>query len=585
MRPLAAGLLATVLIMNPSSARQAALEYPRPGDRPAGNPHATRSVVMGRHGMIATSQPLASAAGLNVLQSGGNAIDAAIAAASVLAVVEPTMTGIGGDLFAIVYDGKTKTLRGLNASGRSPYAATPEAFAARRLTVIPASGVHSVTVPGVVDGWSTLLSAYGTMPLSRLLAPAIDYARNGYAVSEIISEQWEASAGKLAADPAAARTFLPHGRAPRPGDVFANPNLARTLQQIASGGRDAFYKGPIAAAIVADMKRRGSLLDNRDFSDHTSDWVVPISTSYRGYSVYELPPNTQGFVTLEMLNILEGFDIKSLGHNSAEYLHLLVEAKRIAFADRAAYLADPDFVPPAVLTTLISKDYAAARRKEINPAHAAQGYGPAAIKGASSRPGSSPSRDERAANLTGHDRGDTIYMTVADGNGNIVSLIQSLFSEFGSGIVAGETGIALHNRGALFNLTSGHPDRIGPHKRPMHTLVPAFVMKDGRPWVSFGVMGGDHQAQGHTQVLVNLIDFGMNIQEAGEAARVHHGNGGLDVESAVPQSARAGLAQRGHHVSESIGAYGGFQGILIDPLTGVLMGGSDPRKDGLAIGY
>jgi gamma-glutamyltranspeptidase/glutathione hydrolase len=595
MRPLAASLLASVLIMNASSAQQAGVDYPRPGDRPAGNPHSTRSVVMGRHGMIATSQPLASAAGLNVLQSGGNAIDAAIAAASVLAVVEPTMTGIGGDLFAIVYDAKTKTLRGLNASGRSAYAATPEAFAARKLTTIPGGGVYSVTVPGVIDGWSALLSAYGTMPLSRLLAPAIDYARNGYAVSEIISEQWEASAGKLAADPAAARTFLPHGHAPRPGELFANPNLAATLEQIATGGRDAFYKGPIAAAIVADMKRRGGLLDNRDFSEHTSDWVTPISTSYRGYDVYELPPNTQGFVTLEMLNILEGFDVKSLGHNSADYLHLLVEAKRIAFADRAAYLADPDFVPPAVLATLISKDYAAARRKEINPAHAAPGYAPGSIKRVGSRPsaaaglgtpgdlGSSP--DERAANLTGHDRGDTIYMTVADGNGNVVSLIQSLYSEFGSGIVAGETGIALHNRGALFNLTSGHPDRIAPHKRPMHTLVPAFVMKDGRPWVSFGVMGGDHQAQGHTQVLVNLIDFGMNIQEAGEAARVHHGNGGLAVESAVPQSVRAGLAQRGHDVSESIGAYGGFQGILIDPQTGVLMGGSDPRKDGLAIGY
>ena len=337
---------------------------------PGRQSHSTRSVVMGRHGMIATSQPLASAAGLKVLQDGGNAIDAAVAAAAVLAVVEPTMTGIGGDLFAIVYDAKTKTLRGLNASGRSAYAATPEAFAARRLATIPASGVYSVTVPGVVDGWDALLSAYGTMPLSRLLVPAIDYAANGYAVSEIISGQWEGAAGKLAADPAAARTFLPRGRAPRPGEIFANPNLAATLQQIASGGRDAFYKGPIARAIVADMKKRDGLLDERDFAEHKADWVEPISTTYRGYDVYEMPPNTQGFVVLEMLNILEGFDLKSLGHNSAEYLHLLVEAKRIAFADRAAYLADPDFVPPAVLRTLISKEYAAARRKEINPARA-----------------------------------------------------------------------------------------------------------------------------------------------------------------------------------------------------------------------
>jgi gamma-glutamyltranspeptidase / glutathione hydrolase len=581
MRPLALGILASILLMNASSAQQARVAPPRPGDRPAANPHSTRSVVMGRHGMIATSQPLASAAGLKVLQEGGNAIDAAVAAAAVLAVVEPTMTGIGGDLFAIVYDAKTKTLRGLNASGRSAYAATPEAFAARRLPAIPGDGVHSVTVPGVVDGWDALLSAHGTMPLSRLLVPAIDYAANGYAVSEIISRQWDGAAGKLAADPAAARTFLPRGRAPQPGEIFANPNLAATLRLIASGGRDAFYQGPIAAAIAEDMRTRGGLLDERDFREHASDWVQPISTSYRGYDVYEMPPNTQGFVPLEMLNILEGFDLKSLGHNSAEYLHLLVEAKRIAFADRAAYLADPDFVPPAVLRTLLSKDYAAARRKEIDPARAAIGYAPGSIDGVAI----GPHDRENHANLTGRDRGDTIYLTAADGNGNVVSLIQSLFSEFGSGIVAGETGIALHNRGALFTLAPGHPDRIAPHKRPFHTLIPAFVMKDGKPWMSFGVMGGDHQAQGHTQVLVNLIDFGMNVQEAGEAARVHHGANGLLVESAVPQPARAGLARRGHRVSESIGAYGGFQGILIDPQSGVLMGGSDPRKDGVAIGF
>jgi gamma-glutamyltranspeptidase/glutathione hydrolase len=282
-----------------------------------------------------------------------------------------------------------------------------------------------------------------------------------------------------------------------------------------------------------------------------------------------------------MLNILEGFDLKALGHNSAEYLHLLVEAKRIAFADRAAYLADPDSVPAAVLRTLISKDYAAARRREINPARASRGYRPADIAGAAPNAGAS----EPNANLTGRDHGDTIYLTVADGSGNVVSLIQSLFSEFGSGIVAGETGIALHNRGALFTLEPGHPDRIAPHKRPMHTLVPAFVVKDGKPWLSFGVMGGDHQAQGHTQVLVNLIDFGMNVQEAGEAARINHGSSGLNVESAVSKAARLGLTRRGHQVTEVVGAYGGFQGIMIDSQTGVLMGGSDPRKDGLAIGY
>jgi gamma-glutamyltranspeptidase/glutathione hydrolase len=555
-----------------------------PGDRPAANSRATRSVVLGRRGMIATSQPLASAAGLKALQDGGNAIDAAITAAAVLAVVEPTMNGIGGDLFAIVYDAKTKTLRGLNASGRSAYAATPEAFAARHLTQIPNSGVYSISVPGVVDGWATLLSTYGSIPFARALAPAIGYARDGYAVSEIIADQWKATEQKLSADSAAAATFLVNGRAPRPGDVFANPKLAATLETIAGGGRDAFYKGPIAAAIAADMKKRDGLLDARDFADHKSDWVQPISTTYRGYDVFELPPNTQGFVALEMLNILEGFDLKSMGAGSADYIHTLVEAKRIAFADRAAYLADPEFVPPSVLKTLISKEYAALRRKEIDPAHAAAGYKPAAIKSETS---TGPQAEREAVqNLTGRDLGDTIYMTCADGNGNVVSLIQSLFSDFGSGIVAGDTGIVLQNRGALFNLTPGHPDRIAPHKRPLHTLVPAFVMKDGKPWLSFGVMGGDHQAQGHVQVLANLIDFGMNVQEAGEAARVNHGSNGLQLESAFPETVRRSLTVRGHVIaSNGAGSFGGFQGILIDPRTGVLMGGSDPRKDGLAIGF
>jgi gamma-glutamyltranspeptidase / glutathione hydrolase len=570
-----AGALSAATLMMTMTNAQA------PGDRNAPNPHATRSVVMGRHGMIATSQPLASAAGLKVLQDGGNAVDAAIAAAAVLAVVEPTMNGVGGDLFAIVYDAKTRKLHALNSSGRSGYAATPAAFATRQLTRIPNAGVYSVSVPGTVDGWATLLAAHGTLPLGRLLGPAIGYAKDGFAVSEIISEQWKGTEAKLAADPAAAATFLPNGHAPRPGEVFANPKLGATLQQIADGGRDAFYKGPIAAAIVADMKKRDGLLDARDFAEQRADWVEPISTSYRGYDVYELPPNTQGFVVLEMLNILEGYDLRAMRAGSADYLHLLVEAKRIAFADRAAYLADPDFVAPAVLKTLISKDYAAARRKEIDPARAAHEYRPGAIKGAS--PSAGP---EAAANLTGRDRGDTIYMTCVDGQGNAISLIQSLFSDFGSGIVAGDTGIVLQNRGALFTLAPGHPDQIAPHKRPMHTLVPAFVMKDGKPWLSFGVMGGDHQAQGHVQVLANLIDFGLNIQEAGEAARANHGANGVQLESAIPDAVRQALAARGHTiVPNTAGAFGGFQGILIDPRTGVLMGGSDPRKDGVAIGY
>jgi gamma-glutamyltranspeptidase/glutathione hydrolase len=556
---------------------------PLPGDRPASNIHATRSVVMGRNGMIATSQPLASAAGLKVLHDGGNAIDAAVTAAAVLGVVEPSMTGIGGDLFAIIYDAKTKTLHALNGSGRSAYAATPEAFRARKLTRIPESGVLSVTVPGVVDGWSNLLSTYGTTTLALALAPAIGYAKSGYPVSEIVSGQWKGSEPRLVADPTAAATFLPGGRAPRPGEIVANPHLAATLETIASGGRDAFYKGSIAAAIVADMKKRNGLLDARDFADHHADPIDPISTNYRGYDVYELPPNTQGFVVLEMLNILEGFDVESMGYNTAEYLHALVEAKRIAFADRAAYLGDSDSVPPSVLKTLISKEYAAMRRKDINPGRAAERYTPGAMGGTALTV--KPARAEADQNLAGQNRGDTIYMTAADGRGNMISLIQSIFADFGSGIVAGDTGIVLHNRGSLFSLTPGSPDLRAPHRRPPHTLIPAFIMKDGKPWLSFGVMGADHQSQGQVQVVANLVDFGMNVQEAGEAARVNHSSNGVAVESAVPAATRAGLEQRGHHVTRSAGAFGGFQGIMIDARTGVLMGGSDPRKDGLAIGY
>jgi gamma-glutamyltranspeptidase/glutathione hydrolase len=548
-----------------------------PGDRPAPNPRATRSVVMARNGMIATSQPLASAAGLQVLREGGNAIDAAITAAAVLSVVEPTMNGVGGDLFALVYDPKSGKIQGLNASGRSAYTATTGAFAERGLKEIPYRGVLSVTVPGVVDGWASLLERYGTIPLSRALAPAIAYATEGFPVSEIIAYQWKNASAILSADPAAAATFLPDGRAPGPGDVFANPRLADTLRKISAGGRDVFYRGAIGEAIVADIRARRGLLEARDLADHHSDWVDPISTSYRGHDVFELPPNTQGFAALEMLNILEGYDLKALGHNSAAYLHLLVEAKRVAFADRDAYLADADGVPPGFLAKVLSKDYAAARRKEIDPARAARGYLPARLGPAGSANGSDP-RVPQAS-------GDTVYLTAADGKGRVISLIQSLFESFGAGIVAGETGIALQNRGSLFTLDPAHPNRIAPHKRSLHTLVPAMVLKGGRPFLSFGVMGGDMQPQGHVQVLANLIDFGMNVQEAGEAPRFRHTAAGLALESAIPPEARFGLSERGHRLLDSIGVFGGFQGILICPRSGVLMGGSDPRKDGLAIGY
>src|SRR6266545_7954834 len=545
------------------------------GDRPAGNKRGTRSVVMARNGVIATSQPLATAVGLRVLQSGGNAIDAAVTAAAVLSVVEPTMNGIGGDLFAIVYSAKDKKIHGLNASGRAPAAATVEEFRKRGLQKIPLRGELSVSVPGVVDGWSELLSKHGTRSMAQALEPAIKYARDGYAVSEIIADQWKSVERLLSEDPNAAATFLPQGEAPAPGDIFKNPALATSLELIAKDGRDAFYKGAIAKAIAADMERRHGLIAAQDLAAHHSDWVDPISTTYRGYQILELPPNTQGVTALEILNILEGFDLKSLGHNSAAYLHTLVEAKQIAFADRDAWIADASATPAKALERMLSKPYAAERRKEIDPHKAAAAYKPLSLDGRST-----PDDGDHPMAM-----GDTVYLTAADADGNVVSLIQSLYETFGAGIVAGDTGIVLHDRGSLFSLTAGHPNQLAPGKRPFHTLVPAMVLKNGTPWLSFGVMGGDMQAQGHVQVLANLIDFGMNVQEAGEAPRFRHTAQGLALESAFSADARAGLTARGHHLIESRGVWGGFQGIMIDPRTGLLMAGSDPRKDGMAAGW
>ncbi len=569
-------LIRTLIALGAAMAVINSTDAQAPGDRPAANPRATRSPVLARHGLIATSQPLASAAGLQVLQEGGNAIDAAIAAVAVLSVVEPTMTGIGGDLFAIVWDARTKRLHALNASGRSAYAATPEALAGKGLTELPSNGPLTISVPGAVDGWSELLSRFGTIDLERAVRAAVRHAREGFAVSEIIAGQWEAAAEDVLGDRDAAATFLPGGRAPLPGEIFANPNLARSLELIASGGRDVFYRGELARRIVAELQKRGSWLTARDFAEHRSDWVEPISTSYRGYDVYEMPPNTQGFVALEMLNILEGFDLASLGHNTPEYLHLLIEAKRIAFADRNAHLADFDSVPPDVMRTLLSKEYAAQRRKEIDPKHAAESYKPWSRQDGPR----APSADRSARGL-----GDTVYLTAADGQGNVISLIQSLFSSFGSSVVAGDTGIVLHNRGTAFETAEGHPNRLAPHKRPLHTLVPAMVLKDGRPWLSYGVMGGDMQPQGHVQVLINLVDFGMNVQNAGEAPRFRHAGTNVGLESAFTSETRFALSRRGHRIVSLVDSFGGFQGILIDPRTGVLMGGSDPRKDGLAIGF
>ncbi len=545
-----------------------------PGDRPSGNILATRSPAVGCHGMIATSQSLASAAGLRVLQNGGNAIDAAVTAAGVLAVVEPSMNGIGGDLFAIVHDAKTKKLYALDASGRAPSAATPEEFAKRGLAEMPADGPLTIDVPGVVSGWDALLTRFGTISMAHALAPAIGYARDGFPVAELMAEEWREAVTKLSADAAASATFLPRGTPPAMGEIFANPRLAKSLELIAKDGKDAFYTGPLAQAIAADMRIRNGLITAQDLAEHTVDWVDTISANYRGYDVHELPPSTQGFVALEMLNILEGFDIAAMGHNSADYLHVVTEAKKIAFADRGAYLADRAFVPKDALATLMSKAYAATRRQDIDTRKAGT-YRAGALTGAATT----------APDFAGRDRGDTVYLTAVDGQGNVVSFIQSLFSSFGAGFVAGDTGITLSNRGSGFVLTPGHPNQVGPRKRPLHTLAPAMITKDGRPWVSFGVMGGDNQAQGHAQIVMNLVDFDMHIQAAGEAARMRHMGTELALERGIGPDVRAALEARGHRLCDGRAQMGGYQGIMIDPTTGVLLGGSDLRKDGLAIGW
>ena len=514
--------------------------------------------------MIATSQTLSSAAGLKVLQSGGNAIDAAVTAAAVLAVIEPSMNGIGGDLLALVFDAKTSTVHGLDSTGRSAHAATPAEYARRGLTEMPTRGPLAVDVPGVVEGWHQLLSRFGTIDLGAALGPAIAFAHDGFPVAELMANEWKDHQAMLAADAATAATFLPGGAPPKFGELFRNPRLARSLESIATDGRDAFYNGSIARAIVADMRGRNGLLELRDFADHQADWVEPISTSYRGYSLLEMPPSTQGFVALEMLNIMEGFDIAALGHNSGDYLHVVSEAKRIAFADRSTFLSDRDHMPAGALQRLISKDYAASRRREIDMNKAAPGYAP---------------------DFAGVDRGDTIYLTAADGDGNMVSFIQSLFGSFGAGFVAGETGITLQNRGSGFTLQAGHPNQIGPHKRPLHTLVPAMLATKGRPIMAFGVMGGDNQAQAHAQIVANIVDFGMHVQEAGDAARVRHLGHALAVESGVGADARRALEQKGHLVADGRGLMGGYQAIWMNHETGVLLGGSDLRKDGLAIGW
>jgi gamma-glutamyltranspeptidase/glutathione hydrolase len=511
--------------------------------------------------MVATSQPLASVAALRILQEGGNAVDAAIAAAAVLSVVEPMMTGIGGDMFALVFMQDEGRPVGLNGSGWAGTNATEDVLEPGSTGRL--DGIRAVTVPGAVAGWFRLHGRYGRIPMPRLLEPAIGYAEAGFPVSEVVAAAWASSQALLDGDAEARRTFLVGGRAPATGTPYRNPDLARSLELLSTEGRDAFYRGELARGILETSDRLGGFLTRADFEDFDADWVEPVSTTYRGYQVFEMPPNTQGLVALEMLNILEGFNLGGMDHNSADYLHLLIEAKRLAFADRDVWIADPAATAIRV-EDLVSKDYAARRRSLIDIRRASPDV-PAGVP----------------------EEGDTVYLSVVDGKRNAVSFINSLFFSFGSGIVVPGTGIALHNRATGFSLARGHRNCLGPRKRPFHTLIPALVVREGQPWFAFGVMGGDMQAQGHVQVLANLIDFGMDPQRAGEAARMRHFDGmGVALESAVGPEVRRELARKGHHIlADAPGGFGGYQGIRIEGESGVLTGGSDHRKDGLAIGW
>jgi len=526
-----------------------------------------RSVVRATHGMVATSQPLASQVGLDVLKRGGNAVDAAIAMAAMLNVTEPMMTGVGGDAFALVYWAKTKELKGLNASGRAPRALTLDYFAKKKRTTMPQFGMESITVPGAFDGWVTLLDKYGTMKLADLLAPAIDHAEHGFPVMEKAAEDWAAEVQKLKRSPAASANYLVNGRAPNAGEIFRQKNLAHTLRVLANGGRDAFYKGEIARAISDYCKKNGGFITVEDLAAQKSDWVDPISTNYRGYTVYEIPPNGQGLTALLALNILEGFDLAAMSAQPDRYYHTLIEAVKLSFADRNRYIADPAFAKVPV-TELLSKEYAAGRRALIDPTKASDSPPPGDINVGS----------------------DTTYFTVVDKDGNAVSFINSLFDSFGSGVVAGDTGIVLQNRGSGFSLDPKHPNRIEPGKRPFHTIIPAMVFKGDKLFMSFGVMGGAIQPQGHVQVLVNIIDLGMGLQQAIDAPRFRFTSGrSVLMEDELTTNVIERLLERGHVRGTPPGvlrsSMGGGQAIMIDPGSGTLMGASDPRKDGCALGY
>jgi gamma-glutamyltranspeptidase/glutathione hydrolase len=563
------------------------------GDRYAGKPWASRSPVLAQRGMAATEQPLASLAAVEILKKGGSAVDAAIAANAVLGLTQPVLNGIGGDAFAIVWDPKTHKLYGYNGSGPSAkgrdlkkmQAEVKAAYAKAGLPYeahIPAVGSLPVTVPGTVDTWFALHDKFGKLTIADDLAPAIALAKNGFPVTELVAKYWKGNMrafdkySKLIEESDNARkTYLIDGHAPEQGEIFRNPDLAHTLTTIAQGGRDAFYKGQIAHMIDAYFKRIGGDLRYSDFADFHGEWVTPESVNYHGYDVYELPPNGQGFAALEMLNILKSFDLKKMGAGSADALTAMIEAKRLAYEDLAKFYADPRFVN-IPMKGLLSEKYADARRKLIHLDHANPDIGPG---------------DPRLF------QGDTTDFETADSDGMMVSMIQSNYRGMGSGLVPDGLGFMFQDRGELYSLDPKDANMYAPGKRPFHTIIPAFVMKDGQPWMAFGVMGGDMQPQGHVQVLVNMIDFGMNVQEAGDAARWrHYGNaeptgeksqgiGTVEMESGFDPAVQLELQKRGYKVVPGTGAFGGYEAIQYDAKNHVYWGATEMRKDGEVIGY
>ena len=542
-------------------------------DRVTGEVFAMRSPVLATSAMAATSQPLATQVALEVMKSGGNAIDAAIAANALLGLVEPTGNGIGGDLFAIVWHAETEKLYGLNASGRSPQSLSRQWFIDRGYTRIPSHGPLPVSVPGTVDGWYMLHDRFGRLPMPQLLQPTIDYAEKGFPVSQLIAYYWQRSVPILKKWPGFVEQFTKNGEAPSEGEIWRNPSLASTLKALAKDGRDAFYLGDIARTIADYMEENGGFLSLQDLADHRGNWIEPVSTNYRGYDVWELPPNGQGIAALQILNIVEQFDVAALGRESAEFVHLFTEAKKLAFEDRAKYYADPEFnnIP---VSRLISKSYAKRRAKLIDRERASKEY--------------------PAGKLL--EEGDTIYLTTADSEGNMVSLIQSNYRGMGSGMTPPGLGFILQDRGEMFSLEEGHFNEFEGGKRPFHTIIPAFVTKEGKPWMSFGLMGGAMQPQGHAQIIINMVDFGLDVQAAGDAPRIHHSgsseptgeqmtDGGiLNLETGYPLATIRQLMRMGHKIQYANGPYGGYQAIHRAD-NGVYWGATESRKDGHAAGY